>query len=191
MSEKAVPTGERTLDLGCGGRKAPGAVGIDRAPGEGVDIVHDLNVFPWPIPDSSFDVIRCSHILEHLPDVVRTMEEMHRIGRSGARVEIETPHYSFVGSWWDPTHVHHFSVRSFDYFTPGYYPSYSDRHFRILEKRLTFGGGVAGLVSRLIAWLSLNQYEKHWAFILPARYIRVTLEILKEEEPRKEPGDGG
>lgn len=56
------------LDIGCGGNKQPGGyVGIDVRPLDGVDIVHDLQKFPWPIPNESVSFAMCSHLIEHFP----------------------------------------------------------------------------------------------------------------------------
>jgi hypothetical protein len=54
------------LDIGCGANKKEGFTGIDIAAIEGVDIVHDLNVYPWPIEDNSIDEVWCSHYIEHI-----------------------------------------------------------------------------------------------------------------------------
>jgi len=72
-----------TLDVGCGNFKAPGAVGIDFNPSTAADIVHDLNRYPWPLEDNTFDRIVCRHIVEHVTDMVHFMEEIHRVGRQG------------------------------------------------------------------------------------------------------------
>lgn len=55
------------LDIGCGGNKQPGFVGIDVRPLDGVDIVHDLNLFPWPLPDEVCIRAMASHLVEHIP----------------------------------------------------------------------------------------------------------------------------
>ena len=41
------------LDIGCGANKQPGFVGIDIRPLDGVDIIHDLEVQPWPLDRKS------------------------------------------------------------------------------------------------------------------------------------------
>ena len=48
---------EKILDLGCGANKYPGSIGIDRLKLPGVDIVHDLNVFPYPFKNNSFEKV--------------------------------------------------------------------------------------------------------------------------------------
>ena len=54
------------LDIGCGGNKQPGFIGMDKRPLDGVDIVHDLEVFPYPIPDGICNTVVGSHIAEHI-----------------------------------------------------------------------------------------------------------------------------
>jgi len=74
----------RILDVGCGIKKAPGAIGIDRNPASAADVLCDLDRFPYPFADSSFDGLQAVHVIEHLADVIRAMEEFHRLVRAGA-----------------------------------------------------------------------------------------------------------
>ena len=43
----------KILDLGCGDNKVEGAGGLDNVSLSGVDIVHDLLDFPYPIENES------------------------------------------------------------------------------------------------------------------------------------------
>lgn len=56
------------LDIGCGAAKQ-GAdwIGMDVRDLPGVDIVHDVTMFPWPLPDESVLTAIASHLLEHIP----------------------------------------------------------------------------------------------------------------------------
>ena len=45
------------LNLGCGRDIREGYVNLDKAGLDGVDVVHDLNVFPYPFEDNEFDEI--------------------------------------------------------------------------------------------------------------------------------------
>jgi SAM-dependent methyltransferase len=110
----------RILDLGCGTRKRPGAVGVDVSDRTDADVVHDLNTFPYPFEDESFDEVFLDNTLEHLDDVVRVIEEVHRLCRPGGRVTIIVPFFRSMWACIDPTHKHFFTVGSFDYFDPGH-----------------------------------------------------------------------
>ena len=87
------------LDVGCGVKKYPGAVGIDRNANTSADVLVDLDQFPYPFRDNSFDHVRAVHVIEHVADVIRTMEEFHRLLRAGGHVFIATPHYTDFSSF--------------------------------------------------------------------------------------------
>lgn len=130
---------KKTLDLGCGPNKIPGAIGIDILRVPGVDVVHDLNVFPYPFPESHFDEIHCYHVLEHVDDLIGTMKELYRIIKPNGVVYIRVPHASCcTTAWADPTHKRFFVHRSFEHFD-----SRSDHYqfktdFRIRKRRLHY-----------------------------------------------------
>jgi len=169
----------RILDVGCGDKKATGAVGIDCRVLDGVDLVHDLDQTPWPLPDSSFDLILCSHVIEHTADIPAFLREVHRVGAPGARVRIETPHFSSLDSWTDPSHRHHLSLRSFNFFTEDGY-LHQGRIFRVERVGLTFRRSALG--SRLAAFFyrrSRYSYERNLAFALPAMNIEAELVVVK------------
>jgi SAM-dependent methyltransferase len=110
----------KILDLGCGTRKRPGAIGVDVSERTGADVIHDLNTFPYPFEDEAFDEIYLDNTLEHLDDVVRVIEEVHRLCRRGGQVTIVVPFFRSMWAFIDPTHKHFFTVGSFDYFDPGH-----------------------------------------------------------------------
>lgn len=55
-----------SLDIGCSGYKTKGFIGLDMREAPGVDIVHNLEKFPYPLPDESCSRIIASHLLEHI-----------------------------------------------------------------------------------------------------------------------------
>ncbi len=99
----------RVLDLGCGPSKLPGAIGLDIHPGSQADVLADFEQGFLPFADESFDHIECSHVIEHVRNPVRLMEECWRVLKLGGTLRIKTPHYTHWTSWGDPTHYHHFS----------------------------------------------------------------------------------
>jgi SAM-dependent methyltransferase len=131
------------LDVGCGVRKQPGAIGIDRNPASKPDVLVDLDKFPYPFADNSFDRITAIHVIEHLSDVIRSMEEFHRLLRPGGTLRIETPHYTDYSSFCDPTHKNHLNSFSFRYFGHnhggfGYYSEARLREISVRVKLLSF-----------------------------------------------------
>lgn len=54
------------IDLGGGASPQPGFVNIDFRDLPQVDVVHNLELFPWPFPDECASLIMASHLLEHI-----------------------------------------------------------------------------------------------------------------------------
>ena len=128
--------------------KIPNSVGVDFDPQTCADVLHDLEQFPWPFPDQTFERIVCSHVMEHLHNPRKALLEIHRMARPGAAIEIATPHYSSQDSWGDITHYMHFSLKTFE---PFYQEGNRKKLFTLESVRLTFGKGLPSLTGRLIA----------------------------------------
>ena len=84
----------KKLHLGAGTDIKPGWVNHDLAPLPSIDVVHDLRVFPWPWKDGEFSEIVAKDVLEHLPDLLGTMSELHRICAPGAQMHISVPYWN-------------------------------------------------------------------------------------------------
>ena len=106
----------KILDVGCGVNKHPGSIGIDRNPDTRADVLCDLDHPYYPFRDDSFDEVRAVHVVEHVSDVIRFMEELHRVARPGGTIHVVTPHYTDFSSFCDPTHRWHLNSFSFRYF---------------------------------------------------------------------------
>jgi SAM-dependent methyltransferase len=173
----------RVLDIGCGDKKVEGAIGIDVVGSTAADVVCDLTVFPWPLEGDRFDEVFANNVIEHLPDVVKTMEEIHRVCRQGAVVHIKTPHFAALESWEDPTHLHHFAFESFDYFAGGgrrrHVRHYTEKRFRVLRKRLHFGGHPFSWIGRVLFAISPRGYEKRWCFWFRPSTLEIDLTVEK------------
>lgn len=174
----------KILDVGCGGHKWPGAIGMDSNPRVEPDVVHDMDVFPYPFADDAFDQVVCVNSLEHTPNVIRVLEELHRVTRAGGEVYVSSPHFSSHDFFTDPTHVHAFSSRTIDYMVPGtalHELRYSPRAFRKKRVTITFAGYPPGLRHALQWLVSLAPvtYERFFAFVVPAHQVQFTLEVVK------------
>ena len=174
--------GRKVLDVGCGRSKLAGATGIDFADAADADVRHDLNRFPYPLPEGAFEVVLMRNVIEHLRDVVKLMEEIHRVGRDGADVIITTPHFSSLYSYQDPTHVRHLAYDSLEYFIEGTRHSnfYTSRRFVMVDRGIDFGKSFPfSHVARILFRLSPHKYEKHFAFVFPANSLWFHLRIKK------------
>jgi predicted SAM-dependent methyltransferase len=103
------------VDLCCGAAKPAGFVGVDFFAAPGVDIVHDLRT-GFPFEDSSVEHLRAHDAIEHLPDRIHTMNEIWRVCRHGATVDISVPSTDGRGAFQDPTHVSFWNINSFFYY---------------------------------------------------------------------------
>jgi len=163
----------KILDLGCGPKtKKPGSIGLDKRSAPHVDVVHDLNVYPYPFPDNEFDWIEMSHIIEHLDRPLQLMNEVHRIAKNGTTIRIITPHYSSQLSYGDLEHFHHFGYITF-------LTLQNTGLFKIKKHKLWFTDLYKVLgISMLANWFP-RRWEKYLAFIFPAFYVEVFLEAIK------------
>lgn len=123
--------GKRILDLGCGPMRREGAFRVDVIEEYEPDLVWDLRKLPYPLPDNSFEEVYLENIVEHLPDTVAVMQEVHRVCKPGALVKVWVPHYTGYTSWCCPEHYKTFTSISFDYFADHGY-------FDVVEKRLRY-----------------------------------------------------
>lgn len=114
------------LDIGCGESKmdleSSRVVGMDKRNLPGVDLVHDIEVFPWPLPDACCLTVISSHVLEHIKPwlTIDLFNEVWRIMRPGGQWAISLPYAGSFGFWQDPTHCNGFNEATFQYFDPDY-----------------------------------------------------------------------
>lgn len=110
------------LDIAGGGNPNPGFINIDIRPLETVDIVHDLESIPWPLPDECVIMATASHFVEHLNPakfgIINFFNEVWRVMKVGGEFAIVTPHGLSQGFRQDPTHTKAWDEASFDYFDP-------------------------------------------------------------------------
>ncbi|HUU28468.1 MAG TPA: class I SAM-dependent methyltransferase [archaeon] len=167
-----------TINLGCGKRKAPDEIGVDRYPESSADVLADLSD-NLPFADNVAGKVICIHVLEHVPDLVRLIEEIHRILLPGGRLSIEVPYFAHPDAYRDPTHCRFFTWESFDYFVDGVKPAeYTKISFRYCRRRLLFSNSFWGAVGKLVFALSPRRYEKYYAHRFPASAIQVELEAI-------------
>ena len=165
----------KILDLGCGPHaKKAGSIGLDKRPAPHVDVVHDLNVYPYPFQENEFDWIEMSHIIEHIDRPLNLMNEVHRIAKPGATIRIITPHYTSQLSYGDLEHFHHLGYITF-------LTLQNTGLFRIRKHKLWFTDLYKVFGISVLANLFPRRWEKYLSFIFPAFYVEVFLEVIKND----------
>lgn len=177
--------GASALDIGCGGRKLPGAVGMDILALPGVDAVHDLNQRPWPFAENTFDLVFGNHVLEHVNDVLATLGEMHRVAKPGARVVIQVPYFRCTDAFNDPTHEHFFASKTLDYCIEGTKLSqYQYTSFLFRKAGFWYGWPHPSRnpIKRIFkAFVESHPrfYDQYLSLLLPAECLTWELEVIK------------
>ena len=110
----------RKLSLGCGEFKKLGYLNVDYGSVSPLDIVHNLEVIPYPFANDDFELVEANHVLEHLDNPFQVMKEIHQITKNGGKVVIRVPHFSRGFS--HPEHKRGFDV-TFPYYFDSTFPS--------------------------------------------------------------------
>ncbi len=123
------------LDIGCGENKQKGFVGLDMRKLPGVDIVHNLEVFPYPLEDESCLTIVGHHIVEHIKPwlMIDFMNELWRLLKPEGQLALSMPYGVNQLFVQDPTHCNPCNERTWQYFDPEYplYQIYKPKPFRV------------------------------------------------------------
>ena len=126
----------RKLNLGCGEFPKAGYVNVDWNSAVRPDVIHNLNILPYPFPDNSFLFIEADHVLEHLMSPFAVMKEIWRIARDQARVIIRVPHFSRGFS--HPEHQRGFGITFPLYFNKNFKGGYQGVEFELKILKLSW-----------------------------------------------------
>jgi len=175
----------KILDIGCGKAKYPGSIGVDISGKTDADIIHNLNTIPYPFDDNVFDCIICDNVIEHLDDVIKTMNELWRISKKGARIKIDVPYFRSVYASIDPTHKHFFTYNSFNYFDEKHLFNelykFSDLTFEV--EKVSFDESISSnVLQRFIKYFANKKpqfYEINISHLFPLNQLTFYLKTVK------------
>lgn len=159
---------------------------MDCLPLQEVDIVHDLNMFPYPFKNDEVDELWMDNVLEHLSCPVRVMEEIFRICSDGAIVHISVPYFRSAYAFIDPTHLNYFGINWFNYFDPNHTfqqkYSYSKVTFRVNNIEFDREWKKKGPFQKLIIWIANKRpdfYEFKLSHLVPLHSLYFNLSVIK------------
>jgi len=103
------------LNLGCERDIRKGFINVDIRKFKGVDVIHDLNKFPYPFGSSSITYIHSRNCFEQLDDMDKVTDELYRICDDEAIIDLEVFHFSSVMAF-NSTHKTFFNINSMRHF---------------------------------------------------------------------------
>ena len=175
------------LDIGCGASKKIGFVGVDILKLAGVDVIHDLNTFPYPFEDSTVTEVWMDQVLEHVIDPLKVVEEIYRITTNDAKITIGVPYFRSFYATIDPTHRSFFGTNWFNYFDPNHILNqrykYSESKFKVckieFDREFTHNAGF--FHKRLIKFAQnkTSFYESKLSHLLPLNSLTFHLQTIK------------
>ena len=137
----------RRLNIGSGRDFLPDFLNVDINDYWAPDLVADVSGdFPPATPyetkrfgkvvvkPGEFDQIIANDVLEHVPDLVKTMTNCLKLLRFGGAMDISVPFDLSYGAWQDPTHVRAFNERSWIYYTDWFwYLGWTEARFAVAK----------------------------------------------------------
>ncbi|WP_440931017.1 class I SAM-dependent methyltransferase [Candidatus Pelagibacter sp.] len=124
------------LNLGSGNEIKEDFINVDFKQDINVDVVHNLNNFPWPFENNTFSEVLAENVIEHLDDFMKVMEEIYRVTKQDSLIKISVPYWNSSYAYIDPTHKKGFHELTFSFFDPEspyckQRPYYSKARFKV------------------------------------------------------------
>ena len=170
----------KNLNFGCGTKYLKGYINADIDRKIRADVYFDFSKFPYPFEDNTFDGVYTDCCLEHLNNVEKVMEELHRICKNGTIIEIKVPYFTSPGAITNFHHITYFGSNTFNIFKPeNQYHYYVPVDYEILKDKIIFGRLYRALGLGYLFNKFATMYECFFCFIFPARGMEYNLRVIK------------
>jgi len=91
-----------------------------------------------PYETNTFDLIICNHVLEHIPDYLKAISEIHRVLKLGGIAILQTPYSKLLSKNFEDVNINNDSLRDFFYGEKDHYRIFSEPHFLSDLKKVGF-----------------------------------------------------
>lgn len=106
------------INIGGGYKKKEGWINLDIDPNTNPDYVVDLETDRLPFEDNSVDEVIAHHVLEHIgAGYFHCLQELYRVCKDGAMIDIRVPHHFHEVFINDPTHQRPITVEGMRLFS--------------------------------------------------------------------------
>lgn len=138
-----------------------------------VDVIHDLNKYPWPFRKEEFDEILMKGVLEHIRDLENGIRELRRVSKNGAKITVNVPYFMSYFAYRE-IYTHKFSLNSFQLFN-----IFKKNGINLIYKRLINNNKWLRWIENFVNMNSFTQnfYERFLAGIFPMNQIEWTFRV--------------
>ncbi|VVB82957.1 Methyltransferase domain protein [uncultured archaeon] len=124
------------LNFGCGEDIKEGFDNIDVQINPKIQKSFNFDKFPYPIKENSYDYIWSRSVLEHLEEPDKVLNELWRICKPNAVIEMIVPYYNNKSAVSDMQHKHFFSDTTFKVFVDETCRINKEKKFKIKKLEL-------------------------------------------------------
>ena len=161
----------KKLNFGCGTKIKPkenGWVNVDLLKGKNIDKSFDFEKFPYPFENDLFDYIYIDNVLEHLDNIPKVMDELWRICKNDAIIEIIVPYWNHPVAYNDPTHKRYFNMGAFETMIYLVNQNHTRKKLELIEVKR-----IPGTIKKKIPISILNFLDK----FLHSMFIKINTKI--------------
>jgi SAM-dependent methyltransferase len=163
----------RKANLGCGTDYKAGWVNVDISNKDiygrkiKVDVVHDLNKYPWPFESEEFEKILIKGTIEHVRDLEKGVREIGRISKKGSIIIVNVPYFMSYFAYRE-INTHKFSLNAFQLFD-----IFRRNEMTLVSKRLLNNNRWLKWIERFVnsGSFSQNFYERFFSGIFPMNQV--------------------
>lgn len=155
---------------------------------KGINLVFDLETFPYPIKNNKYNFILCNHIIEHIDNIFALFNELHRISKPNGVIKIEVPHYSTNFAFTQIDHKHYFGLDTLNILDTKDFQN-KTKPFSVIHQKILFRGkkscSIMQIISKPIDLLINSSHlfqlftDRFLSKIIPFYFMEYKIKVIK------------